>query len=61
MPTLFLQSEYHNYLKQHVIADYLEPYPKARAEVLPKVALLGVVEKPRAVAKKIASVLKDAR
>lgn len=61
MPMLFLQSEYHNYLKQDPIADYLEPYPKARAGVLPKVALLGVVEKPAALAKKIASVLKGAR
>lgn len=60
MPMLFLQSEYHNYLRQDVIAQYIADYPNARAEILPDVALLGVIEKPRAVAQKIASVLNSA-
>lgn len=57
MPMLFLQSEYHNYLKQDLIAEYLSEFPNARAEILRKVALLGVIEKPKAVANRIADVL----
>lgn len=59
MPMLFLQSEYHNYLRQEMIAEYLSAFPNVRAEILPKVALLGVIEKPKEVARKIASVLEQ--
>ncbi|MEZ5697282.1 MAG: hypothetical protein R3E18_12885 [Sphingomonadaceae bacterium] len=57
MPMLFLQSEYHNYLRQDVISEYLAAFPQAQAEILPEVALLGVIEKPKVIARKIANLL----